>query len=65
MSVYTTAYTNNNMAHATRTAPTERTITDGGYSAGETLRVTKYAFKDPSRGLFLPGENLKGVTTNA
>ena len=65
MSVYTTAYTNNNMAHATRTAPTERTITDGGYTAGETLRVTKYAFKDPSRGLFLPGENLKGVTTNA
>ncbi len=65
MSVYTTAYTNNNMAHATRTAPTERTITDGGYTAGETLRVTKYAYKDPSRGLFLPGENLKGVTTNA
>ena len=64
-SVYTTAYTNNNMAHATRTAPTERTITDGGYTAGETLRVSKYAYKDPSRGLFLPGENLKGVTTKA
>ena len=65
--IYTLAYTNGNMSHATRTAPTEVVITDGGYVTGEVIRVTKFAYRDADGGgkIFFAGETLKGLTSNA
>jgi len=65
LSVYTLSYTNGNMAHATRTAPTEYIITDGGYQTGEVIRVTKFAYKGADGGnkLFFGDEVLKGMTS--
>ena len=67
LSIYTLSYTNGNMSHATRTAPTEVIITDGGYQSGEVIRVTKFAYKDAEGGnkIFFAGQTLRGITSNA
>ena len=41
------------------------TITDGTFVNNETLRTIKLAYKDKSSGLFITGDVIKGITSNA
>jgi len=40
-------------------------ITDGTFVDGETIRTIKLAYKDKSSGLFITGDQIKGMTSGA